>query len=200
MSELRQYSLQQSKSLRWISILLAAILIAVGIHSYVLIRRDCIEQSLSTELKEMRKMVEELSSKVAKTEAENENLREELSNTEISRLRRSNLCHTGHRKHKNHSNCCHSFERCMKRHKTAEEGLNCTSVRKCQPKAFMHMSTIILGQHGINGTVIHDMQSNSVTLALIRSTTTQQNQVASRQRTPLYIRGLVFSLFESQSE
>ena len=83
MSELRQYSLQQSKSLRWISILLAAILIAVGIHSYVLIRRDSIEQSLSTELKEMRKMVEELSSKVAKTEAENENLREELSNTEV---------------------------------------------------------------------------------------------------------------------
>lgn len=45
----------------------------------------------------------------------------------------------------------------MKRHKTAEKGLNCTSVRKCQPKAFMHMSTIILGQHGINGspTLLH---------------------------------------------
>lgn len=83
MIELRQDSLQQSKSLRWISILLGAILVALGIHSYVLIRRDFKEHSLSSELKELRKMVEELSSKVAKTEGKNENLREELFNTEV---------------------------------------------------------------------------------------------------------------------
>ncbi|XP_027048642.1 uncharacterized protein LOC113676217 [Pocillopora damicornis] len=139
MIELRQDSLQQSKSLRWISILLGAILVALGIHSYVLIRRDFKEHSLSSELKELRKMVEELSSKVAKTEGENENLREELFNTEISRQRRNPNHHP-----------CHLLKHCKKKHhKTAEEGLNCTLVMKCQPEAFIHMSTVGLDKDHI---------------------------------------------------
>lgn len=84
-------------------------------------------------------MVEELSSKVAKTEGENENLREELFNTEISRQRRNPNHHP-----------CHLLKHCKKKHhKTAEEGLNCTLVMKCQPEAFIHMSTVGLSKDDI---------------------------------------------------
>ena len=83
MAELRQDSSQQSKSLRWIKIFLGVILVALALHSFIMIRGEIKEHSLSTELKEMKKMVEELSKRVVKTEKENENLRKDLLNTEV---------------------------------------------------------------------------------------------------------------------
>lgn len=58
----------------------------------------------------------------------------------------------------------------MKRHNTAKQGLDCPSVRKCQPQAFMHLSIVI--QSTING-------SNQVLLEWLSYDPLQPNKIKS---------------------
>lgn len=76
MTEVRQDSSQPNESCRWIKNFVGVILAAVLL--FVLFKEL---HSLSKDMDESRKLLKELSNRLAKTEKENENLRKELGRT-----------------------------------------------------------------------------------------------------------------------